>query len=668
MKLSHLLIPLSLFASGALADVRLPSIFSDAMVLQRGEAAPVWGTAAGGEAVKVSFAGQQHHTKADAKGRWQVKLAKMKENTQPADLVVEGKNKITIKNVLVGEVWVCSGQSNMQWTVAQAANPEQEIAAAKFPLVRMFNIERETAETPQSDCKGKWLEANPANTGAFSAVGYFFGRSLHQDLKVPVGLINTSWGGTRVEAWTSLDALKDRPCAKDMLADWDAQAETYDAKKAKEDYDKKAAAYKEMRAKFDAENAKLPADKRKTPPRGPELQGPPRADRHHPAAIYNRMVASIIPYGIQGAIWYQGESNQRRAVQYQELLPTMILDWRQRWGDEFSFYIVQLAEFGNGRTGPVEAGTADAWAELQEAQLLTALTLPKCGMAVINDIGEEKDIHPKNKQEVGRRLALWALAKDYGKKDVVFSGPIYKKSTTEDGKVRVSFNFATGLKTRDGKEPQGFILCGADQKWMPAKAKIEGSDVLVWSDAVKQPAGVRYAWTAWSKDDNLVNGAGLPASCFRTDDFLPSTLGVTSPFKETAPTAAPGPVVKEVIAKATPASPPSKAPATEKPRPATKPGKMKQDSPPAKVSAAAAKAKDTPPTKPAVAASKPGAPPAKPDAAANKAATQPAAKPGATPGTASEADRAKTKAERKKRRQEELEKRKSGQPETPAKS
>lgn len=642
MKLSHLLIPVCcLVTSGVLADVRLPSIFSDAMVLQRGEAVPVWGTAASGEAVKVSFAGQQHHTKADSQGRWQVKLAKMKESAQPAELVVEGKNKVTIKNVVVGEVWVCSGQSNMQWSVSQAANPEQEIAAAKFPLIRMFNIERETAETPQTDCKGKWLEANPANAGQFSAVGYFFGRAIHQDLKVPVGLINTSWGGTRVEAWTSLDALKERPCAKDMLADWDDQAKKYDPKKAKEDYDQKAAAYKELRAKFDAENAKLPADKRRTPPRGPEQQGPPRADRHHPAAIYNRMIASIIPYGIQGAIWYQGESNQRRAVQYQELLPTMILDWRKRWGEDFSFYIVQLAEFGNGKAGPAEPGAADAWVELQEAQLLTAQTLSHCGLVVANDVGDEKDIHPKNKQEVGRRLALWALAKDYGKKDVVFSGPIFKKSRTEGSKVRLSFNFASGLKTRDGKEPQSFIICGPDQKWLPAKAKIEGSEVIVWNDAVKQPSAVRYAWASWSKDDNLANAAGLPASCFRTDDFLPSTIGVTSPFKEASLAAAPPPAVKEVIAKATPAAA-APAPAAAKAPPAATP-------PPKTV-----------PAKTEPAKTKSDAPPAKPAAAAAKA--EPAKNPNAMKkGDAADPDRVKAKAERKMRKQEELEKRKAGQ-------
>lgn len=550
----------------ASADVKLPAIFTDHLVLQRGQAVPVWGTAARNEEVKVVFAGQTKSTKAGKDGKWKVSLDAMKENAKPADLVVAGKNTVTIKDVLVGEVWICSGQSNMQFEVSSAINSQQEIASAKFPAIRMFNIERETATTPQDDCKGVWLEANPQNVGKFSAVGYFFGRKLHEDLKVPVGLINTSWGGTRVEAWTSMEALKQRPSAKQMLADWAKSEKTWDEKKEKADYEKKAADYKAMRAKLDAENAKLPADKKKPVPRGPQAPVVPSKSQHHPAAIYNRMVASIIPYGVKGAIWYQGESNQRRAMQYQELLPTMINDWRTRWGSQFSFYIVQLAEFGNGKPATAEAGVPDTWAELQEAQLLTALTLPKCGLAVANDIGDEKDIHPKNKQEVGRRLALWALAKDYGKTGMLYSGPIYKSAKIDGDKVRVSFDEAAGLKTRDGKAPATFQIAGADQKWQWAKAKIEGESVVVWNDSVKKPVGVRYNWAAWSKDDNLVNKDGLPASCFRTDEFLPTTLGVVSPFAENA-TPPPAPVKPAETAKTTApekAAPPAKGAAKGK--------------------------------------------------------------------------------------------------------
>lgn len=542
---SPVIIALAL-AAAARADVKLPAVFSDNMVLQRGEPVAVWGTAAAGEEVKVEFAGQISKTKASEKGKWKAVLSSMKASDKPADLMVTGKNKITIKNVLVGEVWVCSGQSNMQWTVAQAGNSQQEIAAAKLPAIRMFNIERETAMEPQDDCKGQWLAASPEAAASFSAAGYFFGRELHKRLNVPVGLINTSWGGTRVEAWTSREALEQRPCAKDMLADWQKQLASFDPAKAAADDQKRRADWQAAVKRIEEENQKLPAGQpKKTPPPAPRGTDNPTTTPHRPSAIYNRMIASIIPYGIKGAIWYQGESNQRRAFQYQELLPAMINDWRQRWNDEFSFYIVQLANFGNGRPVTKDAGVADAWAELQEAQLLTAMTMPKCGLAVANDIGEERDIHPKNKQEVGRRLALWALAKDYGKKDIVFSGPVLKGSKTEDGKVRVQFHFANGLKTRDGKEPAHFQIAGPDGQWQWAKAKIEGKDVVVWHDAVKQPAGVRYAWAAMPEGANLVNGAGLPASLFRTDDLPLSTLGVTSPFAENPqPAAAPAPAVK----------------------------------------------------------------------------------------------------------------------------
>ena len=254
------------------------------------------------------------------------------------------------------------------------------------------------------------------------------------------------------------------------------------------------------------------------------------------------MVAPLIPYAVKGAIWYQGESNQRRAFQYQELLPTMINDWRKQWMDPFSFYIVQLANYGNGKPVTHEPGVPDTWAELQEAQTLTAQTLDKCGIAIINDIGEQNDIHPKNKQEVGRRLALWALAKDYGKAGAEYCGPLYLSSVVKGDQVRVQFTHTgAGLKTRDGGEPKCFQITGADQKWVWAKAKIEGSEVVVWSESVPQPIGVRYAWASWPVDANLINAEGLPASCFRTDDFLPSTLGVVSPFKETVTPAKPAP-------------------------------------------------------------------------------------------------------------------------------
>ncbi len=524
---------LSILATQALADVRLPAIFSDNLVLQQGKPVTVWGFAAADEDVTVRFAGQTQVTRADLDGKWRISLDPMTANAQPQELSVSGKNTVSLKNLLIGEVWVCSGQSNMQWTVSQSANAEQEIAGANAPQIRMFTVERATGMTPATDVKGSWKEANPANVGNFSAVAYFYGRHLHQVLKVPVGLINTSWGGTRVEAWTSRESLEERPCAAQMLSDWDGIRQSWDATAEAAKFEASKTAWQAEAKKISAENAKLSADQKKKAPQAPRPPDDPNKTPHHPAVLFNAMVAPLIPYSIQGAIWYQGESNQKRAFQYQELLPNMINDWRTRWNDPFSFYIVQLASFGNGQPITKEAGIPDTWAELQEAQYLTSITLPKVGLAVTNDIGEEKNIHPKNKQEVGRRLALWALAKDYGRADTVFSGPMFKSALIEGSQVRIQFDHTGGgLKTRDGGELKHFQIVGEDKKWVWAQAKIENNEVLVSSPEVPNPVGVRYAWAAWPEGANLINAEGLPAGCFRTDEFIPTTLGVISPFQE----------------------------------------------------------------------------------------------------------------------------------------
>jgi sialate O-acetylesterase len=522
-----------LFIASARAEVRLPALFSDGLVFQQGKPLSIWGWAAPDEDVSVQFAGQTRAARADLDGRWRVILDPLPANASPQEMKVSGKNNLTLKNLLVGEVWICSGQSNMQWTVSQSANPQQEIEAANFPQIRMFNVERATAMSPADDVKGSWKEANPGNVGQFSAVGYFFGRHLHQVLKVPVGLINTSWGGTRVEAWTSRESLEERPCAAQMLSDWDGIRQSWDATAENARHEVAKAEWQAQVQKIRKDNAALPADKQVKPPPAPRPPDDPNKTPHHPAVLFNAMVAPLIPYSIQGAVWYQGESNQKRAFQYQELLPNMINDWRTRWNSEFSFYIVQLAGFGNGQPVAKEPGLPDTWAELQEAQYLTAITLPRCGLVVTNDIGEEKDIHPKNKQEVGRRLALWALAHDYGRTNTVFSGPMFKNAVVEGARVRVQFDHVGGgLKTRDGGELKHFQIAGQDQKWAWAEAKIEGSEVVVSSSAVPNPVGVRYAWAAWPEGANLINAEGLPASCFRTDEFIPSTLGVVSPFQE----------------------------------------------------------------------------------------------------------------------------------------
>ena len=522
-----------LTALAAHAEIRLAALFRDGMVLQQGRPVPVWGTSGPDEDVAVTFAGQTQVTRSDLDGKWRVTLDPLPTNAQPAEMKVAGQEQVIVKDILVGEVWLCSGQSNMQWTVAQSAKAEQEIAAAKFPQIRMFTVERATSFEPMPDVQGSWKPATAENAGSFSAVGYFFGRHLHETLKVPVGLINTSWGGTRVEAWTSREALEDRPCAAQLLSDWNGIRQSWDAAAEDAKYEVARAAWKDQVEKLKAENAKLPASERKPLPAAPRAPDHPDKTPHYPATLFNGMVAGLIPYAIQGGIWYQGESNQQRAVQYQELLPTMINDWRTRWNNDFSFYIVQLASYGNRLPVATEPGIPDTWAELQEAQFLTAITLPESGLAVTNDIGEKDDIHPKNKQEVGRRLALWALAKDYGRTDAVFSGPLFKNSIVEGGKVRVQFDHVGGgLKTRDGGPLKHFQISGADEKWHWAEATIVGEEVHVSSPQVPAPVGVRYAWAAWPEGANLINAEGLPASSFRTDEFIPSTLGMTSPFQD----------------------------------------------------------------------------------------------------------------------------------------
>lgn len=512
---------LLLIALPTIADVKLPALIGDNMVLQQHAKVPIWGTADPGEPVTVTLrsvpqvaatsgkpvtvtsSAQWVNTTANNDGRWMVSLDSL-DAGGPFEMTIAGRNNtLTLRNVLVGEVWVCSGQSNMQWPVKASADAEREIAAADYPMIRLFSVKQIVAEGPLPDTEGSWGTCSSQTVGDFSAVGYFFGRESHKTLGVPVGLIHSSWGGTPAEAWTSRPALESEPEFKPILERWERLLAKYS--QVKKMYEDELAQWQPAAERAKAEGKPKPA----------KPMQPPGPDHPHRASgLYNGMIAPLIPYAIQGVIWYQGESNADRSYQYRKLFPAMIQDWRGAWkhGD-FPFLFVQLANWREIQPEPVES----AWAELREAQLMT-LTLPKTAMAVAIDIGDAADIHPKNKQEVGRRLALAAQSIAYGK-EVVYSGPIYASMTTEGDKLRLLFTqVADGLMAKGDEPLKGFAIAGQDHKFVWADARIDGDTVVVWSDQVPHPVAVRYAW-ADNPVCNLYNKAGLPASPFRTDDW-----------------------------------------------------------------------------------------------------------------------------------------------------
>ena len=492
------------------AEVKLPAIIGDNMVLQRGKKVSIWGWATPGEEVMVgvSWTSMKWAVTANKDGKWMFKLIPPK-TIGPHEMTISGKNEINLKNIMVGEVWVCSGQSNMQWTVQNSANSKEEIAAANYPNIRLFYVKRTIAHEPQTDCEGSWIECSPETIPGFSAVAYFFGRELHKELNVPIGLIHTSWGGTPSEAWTRRGVLEAEPEARPILERYDEAVANYP--QIKKEYEQKVEEWKEAAEKAKAEGKRVP--RRPGTPYGPE-------NPHAPAGLYNAMIAPLIPYGISGAIWYQGESNAGRAYQYRKIFPAMIKNWREDWGQgDFSFLFVQLANFMATKPEPGDS----AWAELREAQLMT-LDLPNTGMAVIIDIGEADNIHPKNKQDVGKRLALWALAKNY-RKNIVYSGPLFKNMNIEDNKAVLSFDHVgSGLMAGGSGKLEGFAIAGSDRKFVWADAKIEGDKVIVSSDKVSVPVSVRYAW-ADNPVCNLYNKEELPASPFRTDSWPGVTAG-----------------------------------------------------------------------------------------------------------------------------------------------
>lgn len=513
MRIHHLLFQAAaiLLANNADGAVRLPSVLSEHMVLQRDQPLPVWGWAEAGEEVRVQFDSQEAvAAKAGPDGRWKVTLPAQPAGG-PHQLVVKGSNELTLRDVLVGEVWVCSGQSNMEWTVSATLDAPQEIAAAKFSAIRHLAMPKIPAGQPVEDRDARWEVCAPEVVPHFTAVGYFFARHLHEQLKVPIGLLHTSWGGTLIEPWTPAEAFSRVP----SLAGIAQSLSQYDPKS--EAYQKALSGYVETVQQWSAYARAALAQGRGAPPLAPvpaplQRTGDMPGAHGQPATLFNGMVAPLVPFAIRGAIWYQGESNHGEGLLYTDKMRALIDGWRSVWGQgNFPFYYVQIAPYHYGEEEPTILPRC--W----EAQT-KALEIPNTGMAVIHDVGNTRDIHPQNKQEVGRRLALIALARDYGHKDLVFSGPSFKSMSVEGGKIRVKFDHVGGgLKSRDDQPLSWFEVLGETTGFRKASAVIDGDSIVVSAPEVPNPVSVRFAWHKLA-EPNLINAAGLPAVPFRSGE------------------------------------------------------------------------------------------------------------------------------------------------------
>jgi sialate O-acetylesterase len=485
------------------AAVQVPTLFSDHMVLQQGGPIPVWGWADAGEAVTVTLGTDTIAASAGADGRWQVALPARIASDAAATLTIAGTNTITCSDVLIGEVWVCSGQSNMERQLGprpgqqEIVNWKQEVTAAHHPTIRQFHVKRTKADQPATTVAGSWAVCSPETVADFTAVGYFFGRDLQAARKVPVGLIHSSWGGSSAEQWTSDEVLKADPRLVTVFEDFSKDVSEFPAKAAKFKEERPA-----LMKKWETEAAAAKAAGRPEPKKP---QGPRDHSGNRPTCLFNGMIAPLIPYGIRGVVWYQGESNSGKAAQYRSLFPAMIGDWRQRWklGD-FPFLFVQIAP--NVGIKP----------EIRDAQLYTWNTVPNTAMAVITDCGDPNDIHPPHKQPVGARLALAARAIAYGEQ-IEYSGPRFTGIKPTGATATVSFDHTgSGLVAKDGAL-KGFEIAGADKVFVAAQAEILGATVVVQSPQVPQPVAVRYGWSN-VPDVNLFNAEGLPASPFTSGE------------------------------------------------------------------------------------------------------------------------------------------------------
>ena len=526
------------------ADVKLPALFGDHMVLQQDTRLPVWGTADPGENVTVSIGSESGSAIAGSDGTWQVKLAPLPTGDTPLTMTVSGKNQLKFEDVVVGDVWICSGQSNMEFALHGAHNAATEIPKAADSLLRIFLVKTKAALEPQTDVEGKWEVASPETVPKFSAIAYFFGRELRSKLNRPIGLIGSYWGGTPAQAWVSLSGLKKEPTLQNYVEIYEKNVADYP--KAAADYPGREAAYETALAQWNQTDGaayqavlkewsaavnqaraahQVPPEQPKPAVPAPRAPVTPDGGKLAPIGLFNGMIAPLIPYAMKGVIWYQGESNAGKPGEYPALFARLITDWREKWGQgDFPFLFVQLAKFNLSWLG-----NDTGWARLREAQL-KSLAVPNTGMAVAYDVGDPNNIHPTDKLDVGLRLALVAEHVAYGQ-DLVYSGPIYDGMKVEGNTIRLTFTqigaglvigtapwTAPGLVPLPASTLLGFKIAGADGKWVAADAKIDGPSVVVSSPDVPQPVAVRYSWGN-APDSNLYNRDGLPASPFRTDDW-----------------------------------------------------------------------------------------------------------------------------------------------------